>query len=1753
MSQSKNLYGQDFVFTRNEKDTYINIKAGKDEKLQLNGEVNIVDYDGQTGGITINGNPLNNTMNLEDLQDVYVSGTRYDREILKYDINSSLWVNDGLRIGDAIDTSITVPQQNDILVFSGTKWKNTPVPSWLTGNQPMYLADLVDVETDNLYSAGILIYTANEWRSVRNFLNHSQDVEVATSGISDGSFFVFTGGYWKAVAISPLTGTPSIPTSLNDLSDVDITAVASGDIIVYTAGSWKNVQFTTTLDGLTDVSISALTNDQILVASNGIWVNVSPTTYSGVYRLNDLQDVDLSVSTRDGSILIKSGTSYISTYNEILSPATGYIIPYIGNWTTIDTFPIGNIKGEFSNVGYSALLDRYVGLVPVYSCLGYSQDLLTWTTVAPTSIYDIQLISNLTWRDVNDKLFLWGYSQFVNSHRIAYTTSNTFTSFTTILPMTGTMRGACYVPPTSTYLIANNACIFQSTDLISFTTWYHYLGTNRDIQYSSYHNSVFILTATGSSTNLLKYPTSLTSPTTYTISPTTTYNNFSLTINEFNGNIITGDLATAQVNDLKYFHFNGTSFTTQQLSKRLKFRQYDSIYKIFRALEFTYSTPDENYYDVKEWISTEGLIWKTSNLVVQNKVELEMNSINTYFHRNNNKNFYFKSYDNTTAYYYIMKGSTQIGNVNVGYDPELSYTTNDVVLRPLTKAHLMDDIQFSTNYKFVSFDGQNNVWKNDLNPTLNDLEDVVITNPDSNQFLRYNGSTWVNTSVDFGDFNITFTTSDRIYVATGILPYGNAYIQKIQYIHPSTYISGATFGPQFNAIQLYDISNSPLVSECFDTKCQYESNNMGFGLPPMSVIPQYFLSQRIFASSFNTTTQYRFEAGYDKLYFDLHCDITLPNQQISNPAWMKIYWSTSTGETTGLKKCGMEGTKLLLGFGENYLPVATMTEVGALSQNQLSYTTISFGTRIQFLLGEPKFLRFDDISNSPYISVSTNYIAPMKTLKIAPTGSGTTLPACTLGSQVNIRGVQLFDIYDNKVLLTSTAFTYTSYWSPNLENSYDGKADSICQYSFNDVDIYQDDIYLTSSNQDTFIKKVILNETISTHTNTYIQYNGKIMKRYITEGDYTTFVVEPDPCSVFEAPWTGYYQFNMYLGCSESGTYCLFAYTENSGYNRISTNMAFNTSNSRDCYLTQGTKILILFNGQGSGTAYLTYSANNLFEVRYKEYLSEGTNKNDPYYNGYTISTEEYSPSEFKTRKIAPDVSGSQTHVIHLKETQESYILRADNGLLYYTDRPENIDYWTTMVITNSGNVIASDPFRETIHIFPTTSGKPIWSAPFRNFTDLTSWTTQLNGLANNLYQYRGAQYSNNFDCIIPYGINVGSSYLGYLKNSEAFNKISPISNCFLATNFRINAMAEKTDDNTVLFCGTRCILYNNSEVITSGWTTAQFISATTSYNIVDAKYIDVLDKYVAISVNTALTSPSLYTSTGGINWTSVNIANSIQFTAIYWNPHTQEIHLPIYGTTRTYMTKDLITFTTRADIYNFAEEPMSSYDYYKDVQVFNGTLQPSISYPIDVEDITIGSKLKSNVNILGKDIRIGEGCNTLYLGDENTHTLKIGKQIFGKPMYIQSVLWNHLATGTYGTIRASMHLNFSTNYQFSGINPLPTTDYGQAVNWGGGLLSWASSGAGAGLFVAPTDGVYMIGATGVPYSNGFSNIYFSYGASTGQGAQKVPPTAPGVNNAIFSDHQLIPLKQYDWAFLEISGSSRQASTRSYFYVYKVS
>ena len=115
---------------------------------------------------------------------------------------------------------------------------------------------------------------------------------------------------------------PDYNYKISQLSDVNITSIADGQVIKWNAANsrWENGTVSggggaSALDDLTDVTITTPTSGQVLKYNGSAWINDTDSTGTTINSLDDIGDVVIT-SASNGQVLKFNGTNWVNATDE---------------------------------------------------------------------------------------------------------------------------------------------------------------------------------------------------------------------------------------------------------------------------------------------------------------------------------------------------------------------------------------------------------------------------------------------------------------------------------------------------------------------------------------------------------------------------------------------------------------------------------------------------------------------------------------------------------------------------------------------------------------------------------------------------------------------------------------------------------------------------------------------------------------------------------------------------------------------------------------------------------------------------------------------------------------------------------------------------------------------------------------------------------------------------------------------------------------------------------------------------------------------------------------------------------------------------------------------------------------------------------------------------------------------------------------------------------------------------------------------
>lgn len=217
-------------------------------------------------------------------------------------------------LDDISDVAISTPQNGDFLRYNGSSWVNDPV-NLTTDTVGDYVQNLV---------AGTGISLANN------------------SG--EGA-----------------TPTINLSASIDDLSDVTITSVSTGQVLKWNGSAWVNSADNTgttinSLDDIGDVVITSVSTGQVLKWNGTAWVNSSDDTGTTINALDDIGNVTAPTPS-SGDFLKWNGTAWVNDVIDLGTDTTGNYLSGVSAGTGISVTHTPG-EGSTATVGLNATLDN---------------------------------------------------------------------------------------------------------------------------------------------------------------------------------------------------------------------------------------------------------------------------------------------------------------------------------------------------------------------------------------------------------------------------------------------------------------------------------------------------------------------------------------------------------------------------------------------------------------------------------------------------------------------------------------------------------------------------------------------------------------------------------------------------------------------------------------------------------------------------------------------------------------------------------------------------------------------------------------------------------------------------------------------------------------------------------------------------------------------------------------------------------------------------------------------------------------------------------------------------------------------------------------------------------------------------------------------------------------------------------------------------------------------------------------------------
>lgn len=258
-----------------------------------NGDV--LKYDGTKW---INGVGGGGSSTLSGLTDTDIT-TPADGDVLIYDSNDSEWKNSdqlstldstvtthvantsnphSTSVSNLTDTNVSSLNDSDILVYDSgdSEWKNTQLS----------LKRLVDTAISSEASGDALIYDGNDWINKENSVDNLTNTDIDTNTLAENDVLVFNDQTLKwensQIMVNHIgsTANPHL-TTVAKLTDVSISSASNNDTLLYDSNDseWKNKP--NSVDNLSNVTITSVTSGDVLTYDGSGWIN-SPASGGSV-------------------------------------------------------------------------------------------------------------------------------------------------------------------------------------------------------------------------------------------------------------------------------------------------------------------------------------------------------------------------------------------------------------------------------------------------------------------------------------------------------------------------------------------------------------------------------------------------------------------------------------------------------------------------------------------------------------------------------------------------------------------------------------------------------------------------------------------------------------------------------------------------------------------------------------------------------------------------------------------------------------------------------------------------------------------------------------------------------------------------------------------------------------------------------------------------------------------------------------------------------------------------------------------------------------------------------------------------------------------------------------------------------------------------------------------------------------------------------------------------------------------------------
>lgn len=283
---------------------------------------------------------------LAGLNDVSITSAQ-DGQVLKYDANSSEWINANESSGGDTVSWTEVQQSGTKIAAIDINGTSTDV---YAPTPPTKTSDLVN--DSNFVSDASYVHTDNNFTSA---------YETKLGGIEAGAEVNVQSDWSQAdnTADDYIKNKPTIPTTIGDLNDVTVSMPSSGEVLMYNGSMWENgtLAVPSDLDDLSDVTITTPTDGQVLKydSNSGEWINANDSVGDTV-TWNQIQatgtkiaEIDINGTTYDVYAPTGGGASSLSGLSDVTltTPSNNQILRYNGSKWVNDGEKTSGVTPEF--------------------------------------------------------------------------------------------------------------------------------------------------------------------------------------------------------------------------------------------------------------------------------------------------------------------------------------------------------------------------------------------------------------------------------------------------------------------------------------------------------------------------------------------------------------------------------------------------------------------------------------------------------------------------------------------------------------------------------------------------------------------------------------------------------------------------------------------------------------------------------------------------------------------------------------------------------------------------------------------------------------------------------------------------------------------------------------------------------------------------------------------------------------------------------------------------------------------------------------------------------------------------------------------------------------------------------------------------------------------------------------------------------------------------------------------------------------